>query len=180
MTRTIRLIGAAGLLLLGTLYTTAPTASAQAQPTCQGRAATIVGTPGPDTIRGTRGRDVIVGLGGRDVIRGLGGNDIICGGGGNDRIFGGPGRDLLVGGPGSDRLIGQGGRDRALGGPAADVCRAERRVACGPVTPPPTPAPFYENCDAVREANAAPIRRDDPGYGPHLDRDNDGIGCEDD
>ncbi|MEN5203044.1 excalibur calcium-binding domain-containing protein [Stenotrophomonas sp. TWI700] len=22
------------------------------------------------------------------------------------------------------------------------------------------------------------MRRGDPGYGPHLDRDNDGIGCE--
>jgi hypothetical protein len=25
---------------------------------------------------------------------------------------------------------------------------------------------------------AAPVRRGDPGYGSHLDRDNDGIGCE--
>ena len=23
-----------------------------------------------------------------------------------------------------------------------------------------------------------PVYRGDPGYGPHLDRDNDGIGCE--
>lgn len=23
-----------------------------------------------------------------------------------------------------------------------------------------------------------PVRRGEPGYGPHLDRDNDGIGCE--
>ncbi|WP_374039410.1 excalibur calcium-binding domain-containing protein [Brevundimonas staleyi] len=22
------------------------------------------------------------------------------------------------------------------------------------------------------------MRRSDPGYGPHLDRDNDGVGCE--
>jgi hypothetical protein len=36
----------------------------------------------------------------------------------------------------------------------------------------------YENCDAVRAAGEAPIRRGDPGYAPHLDRDNDGIGCE--
>lgn len=36
----------------------------------------------------------------------------------------------------------------------------------------------YENCTAARNAGAAPVRRGDPGYGPHLDRDDDGIGCE--
>lgn len=38
----------------------------------------------------------------------------------------------------------------------------------------------YDNCDEVREAGAAPIYRGDPGYGRHLDRDGDGVGCEDD
>jgi hypothetical protein len=37
---------------------------------------------------------------------------------------------------------------------------------------------FYRNCDAARAAGAAPIRRGQPGYGPHLDRDGDGIACE--
>ena len=36
----------------------------------------------------------------------------------------------------------------------------------------------FANCDEARAAGAAPVRRGDPGYGPHLDRDNDGIGCE--
>lgn len=36
----------------------------------------------------------------------------------------------------------------------------------------------FANCTAARAAGAAPVRRGDPGYGPHLDRDNDGIGCE--
>lgn len=36
----------------------------------------------------------------------------------------------------------------------------------------------YRNCTEARTAGAAPVRRGDPGYGPHLDRDNDGIGCE--
>ncbi len=36
----------------------------------------------------------------------------------------------------------------------------------------------FENCTAVRNAGAAPIRSGDPGYGRHLDRDGDGIGCE--
>jgi hypothetical protein len=45
-----------------------------------------------------------------------------------------------------------------------------------PTTKSPT-AVYYKNCDAVRAAGAAPIRRGDPGYAPHLDRDGDGEGC---
>jgi hypothetical protein len=50
-------------------------------------------------------------------------------------------------------------------------------------TPSGTPtstagAVTYTNCDAVRAADAAPIRRGEPGYSRHLDRDGDGIGCE--
>ncbi|MFJ6566672.1 excalibur calcium-binding domain-containing protein [Streptomyces sp. NPDC091292] len=37
---------------------------------------------------------------------------------------------------------------------------------------------YYRNCDAARAAGAAPVRVGDPGYGRHLDRDGDGIGCE--
>ncbi|SDD86470.1 excalibur calcium-binding domain-containing protein [Glycomyces harbinensis] len=37
---------------------------------------------------------------------------------------------------------------------------------------------YYENCDAARDAGAAPVHRGDPGYGGHLDRDGDGTGCE--
>jgi hypothetical protein len=37
---------------------------------------------------------------------------------------------------------------------------------------------YYQNCAAARTAGAAPVKRGEPGYGPHLDRDNDGIGCE--
>lgn len=37
---------------------------------------------------------------------------------------------------------------------------------------------FYKNCTAVRDAGAAPVRRGDPGYASHLDRDGDGVGCE--
>jgi hypothetical protein len=36
----------------------------------------------------------------------------------------------------------------------------------------------FRNCAEARAAGAAPVRRGDPGYGSHLDRDNDGIGCE--
>ncbi|NZA27207.1 excalibur calcium-binding domain-containing protein [Luteimonas sp. SJ-92] len=41
-----------------------------------------------------------------------------------------------------------------------------------------SPSRAFRNCDEARAAGAAPVRRGDPGYGPHLDRDNDGIGCE--
>lgn len=36
----------------------------------------------------------------------------------------------------------------------------------------------YPNCTAARAAGAAPVRVGEPGYGRHLDRDGDGIGCE--
>ena len=36
----------------------------------------------------------------------------------------------------------------------------------------------FANCSQARAAGAAPVRRGDPGYGSHLDRDNDGVGCE--
>ncbi len=44
--------------------------------------------------------------------------------------------------------------------------------------PAPGSAAAFENCDAARAAGAAPVRRGDPGYGPHLDRDGDGTACE--
>jgi lysophospholipase L1-like esterase len=46
-----------------------------------------------------------------------------------------------------------------------------------PRQPVVTPA-AYANCRAARQAGAAPVFRGEPGYGRHLDRDNDGIGCE--
>lgn len=42
----------------------------------------------------------------------------------------------------------------------------------------PSVSVSYDNCDAVRAAGAAPIYLGQPGYGPHLDRDGDGVGCE--
>ncbi len=37
---------------------------------------------------------------------------------------------------------------------------------------------YYRNCTAAHDAGAAPVYRGDPGYGNHLDRDDDGVGCE--
>lgn len=42
----------------------------------------------------------------------------------------------------------------------------------------PTSGGAYVNCSAARAAGAAPVRQGEPGYGRHLDRDGDGVGCE--
>ena len=70
--------------------------------TCEGRAATHVGTPGDDVLTGTNGDDVMVGLGGDDTISGLLGNDVICGDEGSDRLEGLAGDDRILGGLDSD------------------------------------------------------------------------------
>ena len=36
----------------------------------------------------------------------------------------------------------------------------------------------YANCAAARAAGADPVYAGEPGYGSHLDRDGDGVGCE--
>ena len=74
------------------------------------------------------------------------------------------------------------------GGLAADGCHNDRKNGgrqChrGPnggksSQPARSGDTYYPNCAAAREAGAAPVRRGEPGYGRHLDRDNDGIGCE--
>lgn len=67
--------------------------------------------------------------------------------------------------------------------------RKPAATAAAASSAPATPAPgkaaakrgaavFYRNCSEARAAGAAPVRRGDPGYGSHLDRDNDGSGCE--
>jgi len=37
---------------------------------------------------------------------------------------------------------------------------------------------YFPNCAAAQSMGFGPIRRGEPGYAPHLDRDNDGIACE--
>ena len=41
-------------------------------------------------------------------------------------------------------------------------------------------SPHYANCDEAEAAGAAPLHRDDPGYRPELDRNRDGIACQED
>lgn len=76
------------------------------------------------------------------------------------------------------------------GGLAADGCHYDRKAgtrhchrapqARQPAVPQRSNSGrvYYKNCAAARAAGAAPVYRGDPGYGRHLDRDNDGIGCE--
>lgn len=52
------------------------------------------------------------------------------------------------------------------------------QAAPEPVPAPPAPSAYYKNCTAARAAGAAPVYAGDPGYGRHLDRDGDGVGCE--
>ncbi|WP_433331677.1 excalibur calcium-binding domain-containing protein [Spirillospora sp. CA-294931] len=61
-------------------------------------------------------------------------------------------------------------------------CPAVRGTDQAPA-PKPTrtrkpPSAYYPNCAAARAAGAAPVHRGDPGYGRHLDRDGDGVGCD--
>jgi hypothetical protein len=77
------------------------------------------------------------------------------------------------------------------GGLAADGCHNDRRNGgrhCHGGAAAAAPAVravsagrsggAYANCTAARAAGAAPVRRGDAGYGAHLDRDGDGVGCE--
>lgn len=76
------------------------------------------------------------------------------------------------------------------GGLNAEGCHNNRKTGdyhCHRAGAAPAPQPLrseqrqqgaYRNCSEARAAGAAPVRRGHPGYGPHLDRDGDGVGCE--
>ncbi len=88
-------------------------------PTCQGAAATIVGTSGANVINGTAHRDVILAGAGDDQVFAGGGSDLVCAGTGFDLVGGGPKGDSIKGGANADRIRGGGGNDalRGNGGP---------------------------------------------------------------
>jgi hypothetical protein len=65
----------------------------------------------------------------------------------------------------------------ALPSPTAQVVPPSTTPPSATGQPSPS-AVYYANCDAARAAGAAPIRRGQPGYRPPLDRDNDGVACE--
>lgn len=74
----------------------------------------------------------------------------------------------------TNRKTGEYHCHRAPAASSAPTPRQELAPACAA---PARPGAFA-NCALARAAGAAPVRRGDPGYGPHLDRDNDGVGCE--
>ncbi|THG30745.1 excalibur calcium-binding domain-containing protein [Naasia lichenicola] len=63
-------------------------------------------------------------------------------------------------------------------GPVTEEPVAEPIPASVPPRADPAPALSYANCAAVWQANAAPIKRGDPGFQQKFDRDGDGTGCE--
>lgn len=103
--------------------------------TCFGKAATIVGTPGPDILGGGP-EDVVLGLGGDDQLAG----GTVCGGAGNDSINGKTGEgSSLDGGEGDDTLRGDAGRyDVLLGGPGNDYVADENDLDYADWTDPGT------------------------------------------
>lgn len=107
---------------IGATVLVAPASAAP--PQCFGRAATIVGTEGPDSLEGTEGDDVIVGRGGLDSVEAYGGNDRICLSDGEPQdpqtVRAGGGADRIRLGTGASNVYGEGGRDLVYAGPGED------------------------------------------------------------
>lgn len=64
-------------------------------------------------------------------------------------------------------------RDGAVSRPQVRSAAPSRLVAAARST-----GSAFRNCAQARAAGAAPVHVGQPGYGPHLDRDGDGIACE--
>jgi len=91
---------------------------------------------------------------------------------------------LLI--PSSNIAYAHGGRT------AADGCHNDRKAGtrhCHGTKSKPskyvprsslkgTSSVYYPNCTAARNDGKSNIRRGQPGYGRHLDRDGDGVACE--
>src|SRR5438874_1033680 len=90
-------------------------------PTCQGRAATLVGRAGGDGLSGGPGDDRRSGGPGDDVPYGEKGNDVMNAGSDNDVLVGDPDNDVLQGGPGDDRMYGGEDNDRLSGASGNDL-----------------------------------------------------------
>jgi Ca2+-binding RTX toxin-like protein len=136
MPQRLALVAFLGLALVAGLLVPS-FAAAGPNPSCRGKAATIVLKVSDQgkTVFGTAGNDVVVGTQGPDIYDSFGGNDVVCllggddtffgspyGRGGNDIVEGGNGNDYLGGGKGNDKLFGQIGDDRFSGGTGNDEC----------------------------------------------------------
>lgn len=88
----------------------------------------------------------------------------------------------------AQRIADQQAAEAAEAQRLADEQAAQAYIPPAPVPAAPMPAPYvpepapadvyYQNCDAVRAAGAAPIYAGQPGWQPKFDRDGDGVGCE--
>lgn len=126
---------ALGLLVAAAPTPGTPSASSASEPlpgteSCQGRPATIIGSPEDPRLKGTHGDDVII-TGGVKTVWGLRGNDLICVTGRSRNIQAGPGDDSVTtrGGrvrsfiwlnAGVDTFIGGARPDAVLGGYGVD------------------------------------------------------------
>ena len=63
--------------------------------------------------------------------------------------------------------------------PLVSVSPTSAAPSVSPIDSPEANSVYYRNCDAARAAGAAPLYRGEPGYRPELDRDGDGVACED-
>lgn len=79
--------------------------------------------------------------------------------------------------------------ETATASPSTTTTVSPSPLPTPPSTPPATVPPAsatpsdgviqYPDCDAVDAALGRPINQLEPGFGPHLDSDGDGVGCED-
>lgn len=124
--RRVGTLGALGLLA-GGLMTVGVFGSNAEEVSCFGKAATIVGTEGPEFIPGTSGDDVMVGLGGDDTLQGQEGSDALCGGDGDDALYGEGGTDSLDGGAGKDDCSYVNGDSVKEGDETYEGCEIEKQ-----------------------------------------------------
>jgi Ca2+-binding RTX toxin-like protein len=128
----------------------APPAQALVQETCQGQAATLVGSPDVTALVGTDADDVIV-TNGSWVVYAGDGNDRVCVTGNTGPVYAGFGDDLVDAtaaspggtflGPGADTYLGGPGRDfvKAAGNPGGGGAIGDQEVdvidvGAGPAT----------------------------------------------
>jgi len=111
----LRNVGLASVLTVGAIAVGSAGAAPPTVATCNGQAATQIGTTGSDILVGSAGVDVLAGDAGDDVIIGLEGDDVLCGGDGDDVILGGDGNDWIDGGIGTDRAFGEDGKIDSCG-----------------------------------------------------------------
>jgi hypothetical protein len=76
--------------------------------------------------------------------------------------------------------VSQGGRGYRAVPEVREAPAPVMRGASGPRYSPRTATSqtAFRSCAAARAAGAAPLYRGQPGYGPHLDGDGDGVACE--